>query len=81
MRAKSIPSTARRQRYARGVDYVLPAEGEIKTVLDRIRGHFTANTPYRIIDTATGQPITDLSKPTRTAGIDGRWCGVGSSSR
>jgi rhamnogalacturonyl hydrolase YesR len=57
---------------APGVDYTVPSEAEIKAVLDRIRDHFVRSTPYRIIDTATGQPITDLSTPTRTAGIDAR---------
>ena len=66
---RSDPSFSQPSR-APGVDYVLPTEGEIKAVLDRIRGHFTSNTPYRIVDTATGQPIADLSKPTKTAGID-----------
>ena len=55
-----------------GVDYTVPAEVEIKAVLDRIRDHFVRSTPYHVIDTATGQPITDLSKPTKTAGIDTR---------
>jgi rhamnogalacturonyl hydrolase YesR len=57
---------------AAGVDYTVPTEAEIKIVLDRIREHFVRSTPYQIIDTATGQPITDLSKPTKTAGIDTR---------
>ena len=55
-----------------GVDYTLPAEAEIKAVLDRVREHFERSTPYRVIDTATGAPIADLSKPVRTAGIDNR---------
>jgi rhamnogalacturonyl hydrolase YesR/catechol 2,3-dioxygenase-like lactoylglutathione lyase family enzyme len=55
---------------APGVDYVLPNESEVKATLDRILGYFVKNTPYRIIDTATGVPLTDLSKPTRTAGVD-----------
>jgi len=55
-----------------GVDYTVPSEAEIKAVLDRIRDHFVRSTPYHIIDTATGQPITDLSQPTKTAGIDTR---------
>ena len=57
---------------APGVDYTVPTEAEIKQVLDRIREHFVRSTPYRIIDTATGQPITDLSRPVKTAGIDNR---------
>ncbi len=57
---------------APGVDYTVPSEAEIKAVLDRIRDHFVRSTPYRIIDTASGQAITDLSKPIKTAGIDNR---------
>ena len=57
---------------APGVDYTVPSESEIKAVLDRIRDHFVRSTPYRVIDTTTGQPITDLSTPTRSAGIDTR---------
>jgi unsaturated rhamnogalacturonyl hydrolase len=53
-----------------GVDYTVPTESEIKIVLDRIREHFVRSTPYQIIDTTTGQPVTDLSKPAKTAGID-----------
>jgi unsaturated rhamnogalacturonyl hydrolase len=53
-----------------GTDYTVPSEAEIKAVLDRIRDHFVRNTPYRIIDTATGTPMTDLTTPTKTAGID-----------
>jgi unsaturated rhamnogalacturonyl hydrolase len=55
---------------APGVDYVVPSETEIKATLDRVLGHFIRSTPYRIIDTQTGQPITDFSRPTRSAGID-----------
>jgi len=57
---------------APGVDYTVPSEAEVKAALDRIRDHFVRSTPYRIIDTATGQPITDLSTPAKTAGIDNR---------
>jgi unsaturated rhamnogalacturonyl hydrolase len=66
---KSDPSFSQPSR-APGVDYVLPTESEIKATLDRIRDHFVRSTPYRIIDTQTGAVITDLSKPTKTAGID-----------
>ena len=55
---------------APGIDYTVPSEAEIKAVLDRIRDHFVRSTPYRIVDTATGQPLADLTTPTRTAGID-----------
>jgi len=54
------------------VDYVVPSEPEIKATLDRIRDHFVRSTPYAIIDTRTGERITDLTTPTRTSGIDTR---------
>jgi rhamnogalacturonyl hydrolase YesR len=57
---------------APGVDYTVPTEAEVKAVLGRIRDHFVRSTPYHIIDTSTGAVITDLSKPTKTAGIDNR---------
>lgn len=57
---------------APGVDYTLPTEAGIKATLDRIREHFERSTPYRVIDTKTGEAITDFAKPTRTAGIDSR---------
>lgn len=57
---------------APGVDYTVPTEADIKSVLDRVRDYFVTNTPYRIIDTETNQPITDFSKPLKTAGIDSR---------
>lgn len=55
-----------------GVDYTLPTEVEIKAALDRVREHFERSTPYQVIDTATGAPITDLSRPIKTASIDNR---------
>ncbi|MGB7623882.1 MAG: glycoside hydrolase family 88 protein [Terriglobia bacterium] len=55
---------------APGVDYTVPLEGEVKEVLERIQGFFVRSTPYRIIDTETHQPITDLSHPIKSAGID-----------
>ena len=57
---------------APGVDYVVPTEAEIKATLDRIRDYFVRSTPYRIIDTQTGQAITDFSQPVKTAGVDNR---------
>ncbi len=55
---------------APGVDYVLPKEEDIQAKLSQILDYFVRSTPYRIIDVRTGEPITDFSKPTRTAGID-----------
>jgi len=57
---------------APGVDYVVPAEADVKATLDRVRDYFVRATQYRIIDTRTGQPITDLSRPIRTAALDSR---------
>lgn len=57
---------------APGVDYTLPAEADVKAVLDRIREHFERSTPYGVIDTETGAPITDVGKPKKSAGIDTR---------
>ncbi len=55
---------------APGVDYTVPTEAEIAQALDRVRAFFERSTPYRVIDSATGQVVTDLTRPTRTAGID-----------
>jgi len=68
---KSEPSF-RQPSLPPGVDYVVPTEAGIKATLDRVRDHFIRATPYRIIDTATGQEITDLATPVKTAGIDER---------
>ena len=42
---------------APGVDYTVPTEAEITQALGRIRDYFVRSTPYRVIDTATGQPL------------------------
>jgi rhamnogalacturonyl hydrolase YesR len=55
---------------APGVDYVAPSEQQVKATLDRIRDYFIRSTPYRIVDSSTGQAIADFAHPTRTAGID-----------
>src|SRR6185436_20270465 len=55
---------------APGVDYTVPTVAEITRALTRIRDYFVRSTPYRIVDTATGKPLTNLTTPTRTAGID-----------
>jgi len=55
---------------APGVDYTVPTEAEIVRALTRIRDYFVRSTPYRVIDTATGQPLANTTVPTRTAGID-----------
>ena len=55
---------------APGVDYTVPTEAEIKTTLDRVLAHFVRSTPYRILDSGTGKPITDFSHPVKTAEVD-----------
>jgi unsaturated rhamnogalacturonyl hydrolase len=57
---------------APGVDYTVPTEAEVKQVLDRVREYFERATPYRVIDTATGQPLADPAVLSKTAGIDTR---------
>jgi rhamnogalacturonyl hydrolase YesR len=68
---KSEPSFSQ-PSLAPGVDYVVPTEAAIKATIDRVRDYFIRETPYRIIDTTTGKPITDLSTPLKAAGIDER---------
>lgn len=53
-----------------GVDYTLPSEDDIRQPLERIRDYFVRTTPYRVVDTATGQPVGTLATPTKTTGID-----------
>jgi len=55
---------------APGVDYVAPSEAEIRAKLDAILDHFQRSTPYRVIDTQTGEEVKDFAHPTKTAGID-----------
>lgn len=57
---------------APGVDYTLPSEAEVKAVLDRVREHFERSTPYAIIDTVTGEKVSDLARPRKSVGIDNR---------
>ena len=54
------------------MDYTVPTEAEIVAVLDRVLGHFVRATAYRVVDSATGQPITDFGTPVRTAVLDAR---------
>jgi rhamnogalacturonyl hydrolase YesR len=53
-----------------GVDYAVPTETDIKATLDRIRDYFVRSTTYRIVDSQTGQAITDFSQPIKTASIE-----------
>ena len=65
-------ATFQQPSLAPGVDYTLPKEEEIKAVLDRVRGHFERATPYAILDSETGEKVTDLGKPRKSVGIDNR---------
>lgn len=55
---------------APGVDYTIPVEADIKAMLDRVRDRFVKETPYRLIDTASGEVLTDPGDPRKTVGID-----------
>jgi unsaturated rhamnogalacturonyl hydrolase len=48
-------------------DYPVPygptTAEKVVEVVQRVRGYLEANTPARIVDRATGQPITDLAPP------------------
>ncbi|MBP1207462.1 rhamnogalacturonyl hydrolase YesR [Duganella sp. 1411] len=45
------------------VPYKKPTEAEIVGALDRVRGYIDSITPTRVVDKASGKPITDLGKP------------------
>jgi len=53
-----------------GVDYIVPTEAQVKSTLDRVRDYFVRSTHYRIVNTKTGQPITDLTAAVREAGVE-----------
>jgi len=54
---------------APGVDYTVPSESEIRADLDRVLAYYVRSTSYEIIDTASGKPITDFTRPIKSAGI------------
>jgi hypothetical protein len=43
------------------VPYKLPVPAEITAQLDSVRGFIDRATPSRIVDRATGQPVTDFA--------------------
>jgi rhamnogalacturonyl hydrolase YesR len=45
------------------VPYKKPTEAEIVGALDRVRGYIDSIMPTRVVDKASGKPITDLKKP------------------
>jgi unsaturated rhamnogalacturonyl hydrolase len=51
------------------IPYQKPAVEEIAEVLERVRGYVDAAAPTRVVDSATGQEITDLSRPILTARV------------
>lgn len=55
---------------APGVDYTVPTEAEIKADLDRILAYYVRSTPSQVVDTGTGKPITDLTRPIKSAGVN-----------
>jgi rhamnogalacturonyl hydrolase YesR len=71
LKGRSDPSF-QQPSLADGVAYVVPTEEEIKGTIDRIFGYIVRSTAYRIIDTQTGQPILDFTRPIKTAGVDNR---------
>lgn len=52
------------------VPYYMPTAAEITEVLQRVHGYLDRNLPTRVVDTKTGQPVTDFSKPIATAQIE-----------
>lgn len=52
------------------IPYQLPKKEEIVEVLDRIRGYLQQAAPARIIDSKTGDQITDLTTPVADAVAD-----------
>jgi unsaturated rhamnogalacturonyl hydrolase len=52
------------------VPYQLPTVAEITAQLQRVHGFLTAQVPLRVVDSATGRPVTDFSKPIATATIE-----------
>ncbi|HOI28518.1 MAG TPA: glycoside hydrolase family 88 protein [Melioribacteraceae bacterium] len=52
------------------IPYLIPKPAEIKEVIDRVKNYFVESTPYRIIDSKTGETITDFSEPNQNAQID-----------
>jgi len=54
------------------VPYKKPVVAEITEALNRIRVYLEAITPTRVVDKASGQPVTDFSKPVAGAVFDSR---------
>lgn len=52
------------------IPYVIPKPADIKAVIDRVKNYFVESTPYRIVDSKTGNEITDFSEPNKNAVLD-----------
>lgn len=55
---------------APGVDYTVPSEDEIVAALERIHSYFVRSTPFRVVDKNTAQPISDFTRPVKSAAVD-----------
>ena len=44
------------------VGYGIPTTDEVKTVMDRVLHYIDAETPAELVDSRTGQPVTDLKR-------------------
>ena len=52
------------------VPYQLPTAAEITAQLQRVHGYLSAATPTRVVDSKTGQLVTDFTNPIATATLD-----------
>ena len=60
-------------RVAEGVVVGSALVAAIADTLTRIRGYFERSTAYRLVDTSSGQPVRDLTAPSRDVGLDAAW--------
>ncbi|MDR2148133.1 MAG: glycoside hydrolase family 88 protein [Tannerella sp.] len=51
------------------IPYVYPEVTDIKEVLNRIRDYYEKSSVQRVVDSETGAPVTDLSKPDKNAKV------------
>jgi rhamnogalacturonyl hydrolase YesR len=58
------------------IPYIVPTADSVKATLDRIRDYAVRSTSLKVFDNATGAEITDPSKLTATAVLDGRYGGL-----
>ncbi len=60
--ALTIPGLAAVESTAPDINYTVPTQQEIKTILDRILDHLERVTPYRVYDSKTGETINDFNQ-------------------